>query len=272
MTRKFWLSLFLLAPLAANAQSVQQSGNVTPGHAACWAITGVVYDCGSPGGGVSVVGSTTQNDFAAFNGSGSLIDSGINPSSTSNWSGLQNFNGGATAPTRPSGDNTTSVATTAYVNNLLNTTGLTCVQSGNYATQCINTSQTPAGNVGASNFILNQIVTAGDTAAITNASQGILLEVGYNFGGATMTGNRTGLLAAVNQTATTGNTSGSGILGNYVGILTTAYGQANDNGTSSCNAATPSACRGAMFGANFVAELHGMATYWSNITGLEDQH
>ena len=94
---------------------MQQSGNVTPGHSACWAITGVLFDCGAPGGGVSVVGSTTQNDFAAFNGSGSLIDSGINPSATSNWSGLQNFNGGATAPTRTAGDDTTNVATTAFV-------------------------------------------------------------------------------------------------------------------------------------------------------------
>ena len=93
------LLVLLLSCCAANAQTVQQSGNVTPGHAACWAITGVVYDCGSPGGGVSVVGSTTQNDFAAFNGSGSLIDSGISPSRTSNISALWNFNGGLTAST-----------------------------------------------------------------------------------------------------------------------------------------------------------------------------
>jgi len=108
-----WLSLIN----ACYAQNVQQSGVITPGHAACWAITGVIYDCGSPGGGVSVVGSTTANDLAAFNGSGSLIDSGINPTSTSSWSGLQNFNGGATAPTQNLGDNTTNVANTAFVTN-----------------------------------------------------------------------------------------------------------------------------------------------------------
>lgn len=113
--RKLWLSLLLLVPLAANAQSVQQSGNVTPGHAACWAITGVVYDCGAPGGGVSVVGSTTTNDFVAFNASGSLIDSGVNPANTTAISGLWNFNGGATAPTRNAGDFSTNVATTAFV-------------------------------------------------------------------------------------------------------------------------------------------------------------
>lgn len=115
------LLLLLASASPAFAQSVQQSGNVTPGHAACWAITGAIYDCGSPGGGVSVVGSTTTNDFVAFNASGSLIDSGINPANTSAISGLWNFNGGATAPTRPVGDSSTNVATTAFVGNFLNT-------------------------------------------------------------------------------------------------------------------------------------------------------
>lgn len=114
--RKFWLSLFLLAPLAGHAQSVQQSGNVTPGHSACWAITGVIYDCGTPGGS-SILGPFTANDLVAVNGSGSLIDSGINPLVTSNWTGQLNLNGGATAPTLPPGDNSTHLATTAYVFN-----------------------------------------------------------------------------------------------------------------------------------------------------------
>lgn len=120
------LGLLLLACVSgANAQPVQQSGVITPGHAACWAITGVIFDCGAPGGGVSVVGSTTTNDFVAFNASGSLIDSGINPANTSAISGLWNFNGGATAPTRPLGDSTTNVATTAFVQNyFLNTNPL----------------------------------------------------------------------------------------------------------------------------------------------------
>jgi hypothetical protein len=113
--KKLLAGLLILWCAAASAQPVQQSGNVTPGHAACFAITGVIFDCGAPGGGVSVVGSTTTNDFVAFNASGSLIDSGINPANTSAISGLWNFNGGATAPTRPAGDNTTNVATTAFV-------------------------------------------------------------------------------------------------------------------------------------------------------------
>jgi len=135
-----WITLLIsIIAQCAYAQSVQQSGNVTPGHAACWAITGVVYDCGAPGGGVSVVGSTTQNDLAAFNGSGSLIDSGINPANTTSISGLWHFNGGATAPTRSPGDNTTNVATTAFVNNFLSTgniwTGLNYFTGTQTATQ-----------------------------------------------------------------------------------------------------------------------------------------
>lgn len=114
--KKFWLaSAFILLAASASAQSVQQSGNITPGHAACWAITGVIFDCGIPGGGASVVGPTTTNDFVAFNSSGSLIDSGINPTSTSAWSGQQNFNAGITIPTRPPFDNTTFAANTAFV-------------------------------------------------------------------------------------------------------------------------------------------------------------
>lgn len=108
----------LLFTRPAAAQAVQQSGNVTPGHAACFAISGVIFDCGSPGGGVSVVGTTTTNDLVAFNASGSLIDSGLNPANTTAISGLWNFNGGATAPTRPAGDSSTNVATTAFVNNI----------------------------------------------------------------------------------------------------------------------------------------------------------
>ena len=69
--------------------------NVTPGHNSCWATTGVIYDCGVTSG-PSIVGSTTQNDFTAFNGSGSLIDSGISAVNTNSMTALWNFNGGLT--------------------------------------------------------------------------------------------------------------------------------------------------------------------------------
>ena len=40
--------LGLLVTTVAHAQSVQQSGAVTPGHMTCWVTTGVVNDCGTP--------------------------------------------------------------------------------------------------------------------------------------------------------------------------------------------------------------------------------
>jgi hypothetical protein len=260
--RKLWLSLFLLAPLAANAQSVQQSGNVTPGHAACWAITGVVYDCGAPGGGVSVVGSTTQNDFAAFNGSGSLIDSGINPTATSSWTGLQNFNGGATFSTATFNGPVT-FSGEAFLNG-----GMACTTSASIA-PCVTVLQAPTSvNVAAGNYILNSFITGSDTAVVQNNQQGILLFVGQNFGGASMTGNRTALNTAINQLAQTGN-GPSGIVGNYVASVNTAYGNFPDNGTASCNSGAPQFCRGALFGGTSTVELHTGALYWSGVTGLE---
>lgn len=38
--------LLLLAGHTASAQSVQQSGTVTPNHIPCWVTTGVINDCG----------------------------------------------------------------------------------------------------------------------------------------------------------------------------------------------------------------------------------
>jgi hypothetical protein len=145
--------------------------------------------------------------------------------------------------------------------------GLSCV-AGGVSTPCFVSSQLPTGNAGNNNFALNEYSTLLDNAQTTG--QGILLEFGYNFGAASMTGNRTGIYGAVNQQATTGNTVSSGINGNYVAIEGIAFGQANDNGTSaSCNSGTAATCRGSLFGQNLVAELHAGANYWANITGLE---
>ena len=104
----------LICASPIQAQSVQQSGTVTPGHIASWATNGVLVDGGIPGGPI-FTGSTTVNDFACAGASGTIIDCGLSPVNTSSWTGLQNFNGGATAPTRPQADNSTNVATTAYV-------------------------------------------------------------------------------------------------------------------------------------------------------------
>ncbi len=112
------LALLLALASPAFAQSVQQSGNITPGHIASWITTGVIGDGGSAGGGATLNGSFTLNNFVCANANGtapSLIDCGLSATGTNNWVGAQNLNGGGTAPTRPANDSTTNIATTAFV-------------------------------------------------------------------------------------------------------------------------------------------------------------
>lgn len=121
--KKLILALLLAVyPALAAGQSVQQGGQVTPGHAATWITDGVLGDGGAPGGPI-FTGSTTTNDFACAGASGTIIDCGLSAVGTNAWTGLQNFNGGATAPTRSAGDNTTNVATTAFIIGLTGTSG-----------------------------------------------------------------------------------------------------------------------------------------------------
>lgn len=42
------LFFLLLLTGTASAQTVQQSGNVSPNHPACWVTTGLIQDCGVP--------------------------------------------------------------------------------------------------------------------------------------------------------------------------------------------------------------------------------
>ena len=112
--------LVLLLALASPAygQSVQQSGNVTPGHVTSWITDGIVGDGGPLGGGASFNGMFNAFDFLCANSlstSPLIVSCGLSASSTNTWVALQNFTGGATAPTRPVGDKTTNVATTAFV-------------------------------------------------------------------------------------------------------------------------------------------------------------
>jgi hypothetical protein len=116
--------LALLVALAATPavaqQPVYQSGFISPGHGAQWLTNGVIGDSGAPSGGVGLVGSFVINDMLCASATGtsiSVIDCGFSATGTNNWVGLQNLNGGATAPTRPANDSTTNVATTAFVQN-----------------------------------------------------------------------------------------------------------------------------------------------------------
>lgn len=55
----------LLLISSANAQSVQQSGSVTPGHAAMWSTTGVIKDAGTAtNGNLSTLGVTNNSGAA----------------------------------------------------------------------------------------------------------------------------------------------------------------------------------------------------------------
>lgn len=274
---------FLLCAIPSHAQNVRQSGNVTPGHAACWAVTGVVYDCGSPGGGVSVVGSTTTNDFVAFNGSGSLIDSGINPANTSNISGLWNFNGGATAPTRSNGDNSTYLATTAFVQNLLGTTPVFTngielsgpgpasqlyypfyLTNSNSCTQgCggLLVSGVAAGTPVAGQLFFNDFALAHDNVVV---APGAIVSNIYSLDvldGVAATGNRYSILGVLQQTGVTANKAAS-TQGQYVGtggIATTTTGDGGNSG----------AYWGGYFGGNFFCGNGAAALYIQLCTGAE---
>lgn len=77
MLRRLLLTLLLsLLPLAAAAQSVQQSGTVTPGHIVCWTTSGVVQDCGPATGGSATNMGFTVAGAGAFGINSGPITSG----------------------------------------------------------------------------------------------------------------------------------------------------------------------------------------------------
>jgi hypothetical protein len=118
------LALLLAFTAPVLAQSVQQSGNITPGHIASWITTGVIGDGGSVGGGATLSGSFTLNDMVCANATSStplLVDCGFSATGTNNWVGVQNLQGGGTSLTVATADNSTNIATTAWVRNLATT-------------------------------------------------------------------------------------------------------------------------------------------------------
>jgi hypothetical protein len=176
------LLLLLVPSLAFAQQPTVQSGNVTPGHIATWVTNGILADGGIPGGPI-FTGSTITNDFACAGASGIIIDCGLSAVGTNAWTGLQNFNGGATAPTRNPGDNTTNVATTAFVQAQALTVGASGIIGG-----------TPNGllynNGGVLGNLASITATAGGPLTINptalTANQGVLI---------TQTGPTTGTTA-----------------------------------------------------------------------------
>jgi hypothetical protein len=118
------LLLLLVSASPVFGQSVQQSGTVTPGHVTSWITDGVIGDGGPLGGGASFNGMFSAFDFlCASNMSNAplIISCGISATGTNTWNALQNFNS-ATGLTRSVGDNTTNLATTAFVQSALGVT------------------------------------------------------------------------------------------------------------------------------------------------------
>lgn len=114
--------LGLISP--AFGQSVQQSGDITPGHVTTWITDGVVGDGGPLGGSASWNGMFNAFDFLCSNSLSNtplIISCGLSATGTNTWNGIQNFSGGATAPTRSPLDSTTNAATTAFVANAVAT-------------------------------------------------------------------------------------------------------------------------------------------------------
>lgn len=272
--RKILAILACLFPCTVSAQSVQQSGFVTAGHSACWAITGVIYDCGTPGGS-SIVGAFTANDFVAVNGSGSLIDSGINPANTSAISGLWNFNGGATAPTRPNGDISTFLATTAFVNNIFgNPLSLTAPVTITIPTLSL------GGIFGINSFALQTFqLWTGQTGTLTQpavANEFLLQEGittgtfpldGWSFEHDVLGGNgqRNGMQITFNVpgNSTWSGISGGGVVGQLTALEITAEASANAGGFSSV------ALSGSLFALSPECFLKSGATFWASLDCTE---
>src|SRR5215472_16689917 len=57
---------FFLLPAFAQAQSVQQSGLVTPGHMSCWVVSGVVADCGTPSSPFATTFGVVNGNFGSI--------------------------------------------------------------------------------------------------------------------------------------------------------------------------------------------------------------
>ena len=105
----FLLTILLFASVGADAQQnqgggVRQSGNVTPGHGACWTTYGVVQDCGTPSnpfitGGVGVL-SSNQTSIGIDNArnTGGYNQLGLGVTGAAGWITLIPFGGAPNIP------------------------------------------------------------------------------------------------------------------------------------------------------------------------------
>ncbi len=96
--------------------SLQNFGTASPQNFTV-TINGTAYPFPFSIAGILGPNPSVANNFACWNNTvGTLLkDCGLSSTGTNNWTGLQNLNGGATAPTQAAGDSSTNVATDAFV-------------------------------------------------------------------------------------------------------------------------------------------------------------
>jgi hypothetical protein len=178
------------------------------------------------------------------------------------------FTSNPTAPTPTTGDNSASIATTAFVQATVNAVALTPVVKGltiNPTANSLNAGLTINQSVlGSSGFptgnAMNLVYINGDDAALTGPSfiQGFQLT--YNIGGSSMQGGRNGIAAFLNLAAPT---SASNANRNYLAGWFNAYSAAGDGGTN-----TGAGALGALFALGSWNDLQSGAT---NLLGIGNE-
>lgn len=118
------------------------------------------------------------------------------------------------------------------------------------------------GTITSGNPFYNTLGTVGDNVNTTGTlgPGADLFYLGFNVGGASMTGNRTTLVPQINVQATTNNHSSNTVF--YTASAPLATANVNDNGIMGNG-------QGNLFAENPYAQLRTGATFWNSIVGAE---
>ena len=219
--------------------------------------TGKVFGTGlgsltGGGFGGQITFGTSNGDVITGSPGGSTLDInqgnyttlGVNGGTTINWEINKNTKGTLTAS-----DVTWTVPIAASGNLVYGSINPRIYGHGN-------SSGTTSGAGVKGTYIFN---TDADTVDASSAGGLYNAYFGSSFGGGTMKGNRDGIFAFTNLTATSGNTGGGTF---YTAVGGESRASANDNGTAP-------APRGSFFGSNFIARLTGSATFANSVIGQE---
>jgi Pectate lyase superfamily protein len=218
MKKLLFIASLCLTAFGANAQSVRQSGSITPGHIASWAAPGVIVDGGVAGGNV-VTGTIVANDFVCTTAGGVPFDCGGGFGTNNVWTGTNQFSstivqaltqfhflignsGGQTADTALSGDCTYGAS------------GIICTKTNGVAFVAVATS-------GSSNDVT---YTASGTGATSRTDKSKLSDItsilDYGAVGDGATDNTTAIQNAINAVTTGGVVLVPGFNYNITGTLT----------------------------------------------------